>query len=545
MISRWKIATRLYFAVCVLSAVTIAVALIGGKGFSDAQQTLSESLATSRRLMHAIDTARSAQVHFKKQVQEWKDLLLRGHDPEVYNKHWGSFTKEESLVEEDLAELKKQLVALDVDVPELEQLGLQHGELGVRYRDAVSHFDRVAPDGYRAVDQAVKGIDRPPTMSMDIIVEKIERLAARRLDEIERAASSEYRQLRVVQLVIALSVSLVTLLVVFLLIRGIVMSIQQAVDAARRIAEGDLSTHIPARGTDEMSQLLGSMRTTTESLAQVLTEFRQASDAISSGSAQIAAASASLSQGTTEQASNVEDTASTLEEITQSVSKTSESSVLMEATAKQGAHDASENHAVVSQTVSAMKTIADKVVLIEEIAYQTNLLALNASIEAARAGEHGRGFAVVAAEVRKLAERSGASAKEISGLAQSSVGLAEQCGQRTQELVVASQKTAALVQDVAAASREQSHSLRQISEAMGRIDQVTQRNASASEELASTAEELAAQAASLQRMIAFFRLDSAVSQERRPVWQPPAPSVVPPAVPKNGNGERDRQYKAF
>jgi methyl-accepting chemotaxis protein len=155
----------------------------------------------------------------------------------------------------------------------------------------------------------------------------------------------------------------------------------------------------------------------------------------------------------------------------------------------------------------AMRSIAEKVSIIEEIAYQTNLLALNAAIEAARAGEHGRGFAVVASEVRKLAERSQSSAKEITTLASSSVSIAERSGVLLNELVPAIRKTTELVQEVAAASQEQASGVTQVNKAMGQMDQVTQRNASAAEELSSTAEELSSQAEALKQLMEFFKIN--------------------------------------
>jgi len=186
----------------------------------------------------------------------------------------------------------------------------------------------------------------------------------------------------------------------------------------------------------------------------------------------------------------------------------------MEQMAVKGSREAEDSGRAVKETVGAMKATAEKISEIEEIAYQTNLLALNAAIEAARAGEHGRGFAVVASEVRKLAERSQAAAKEIGGLAVTSVKVADAAGQMLEELVPSIKRTADLVQEVAAASSEQSSGVAQISQAVFRVDQVTQRNAAAAEELASMAEDMASQAATLQESIAQFRLEAAESAAR-------------------------------
>ena len=220
----------------------------------------------------------------------------------------------------------------------------------------------------------------------------------------------------------------------------------------------------------------------------------------------------------------------------------------------------------VTETVEAMKSIAGKVQIIEEIAYQTNLLALNAAIEAARAGEHGKGFAVVATEVRKLAERSQTAAKEISGLADSSVKVAERAGQQLVELVPSIKKTTDLVQEVSAASREQSSGVTQINKAMGQVDQVTQRNASSAEELSSTAEEMSSQAESLLQLMGFFKVNGREATFRRhaaPVVPAPAapvlstahhlkvPEMAAPPVPKGTDGEArtaaqtERDFKRF
>ncbi len=217
-----------------------------------------------------------------------------------------------------------------------------------------------------------------------------------------------------------------------------------------------------------------------------------------SGSAQI------MSQGTTEQAASVEETSASLQQMSASIKANSDSSKQMEDTALKGAKDAEESGNVVQDTVKAMRSIAEKVSIIEEIAYQTNLLALNAAIEAARAGEHGKGFAVVATEVRKLAEGSQSAAKEIGGLATSSVSVAEKAGTLLVELVPSIRKTAELVQEVSAVSNEQASGVEQINSSMNQMDKVTQQNASAAEELSSTAEQMAQQARTLNELVSFF-----------------------------------------
>ena len=204
-------------------------------------------------------------------------------------------------------------------------------------------------------------------------------------------------------------------------------------------------------------------------------------------------------------AASVEETTSSLEEMSASITQNSDNSRQMELVATKGAREAEDSGKAVTQTVDAMKSITEKINIIDEIAYQTNLLALNAAIEAARAGEHGRGFAVVATEVRKLAERSQTAAKEISNLATDSVKVAEHSGKLLSELVPSIQKTADLVKEVAAASREQSSGVNQINKAMSQVDQVTQRNASSAEELSSTAEEMSSQAEALSQLMGFFK----------------------------------------
>jgi methyl-accepting chemotaxis protein len=306
----------------------------------------------------------------------------------------------------------------------------------------------------------------------------------------------------------------------------------KAVEVADAIAGGDLTVAIEASGTDETGRLLAAMQAMTEKLAQVIGEVRSGAGALSSAATQVSATSANLSQGTSEQAASVEETSSSLEQMSSSITQNAENSRATEQMASSGAKNAEESGAAVTQTVQAMKDIAERISIIEEIAYQTNLLALNAAIEAARAGEHGKGFAVVATEVRKLAERSQKAAGEISALSSQSVKVAEKSGQLLTELVPTIRKTADLVQEVAAASQEQSSGVAQINKAMAQVDQVTQRNAAAAEELASTAEEMTSQAEALQDLVAFFHVDGEQARKqvrRKPVASLPGASARPPA----------------
>lgn len=260
---------------------------------------------------------------------------------------------------------------------------------------------------------------------------------------------------------------------------------------------------------DEIGDVARSFNRFIGTLSEVIGQVRSVTDTVSSASNQVSSSAQSLSHGTSEQAASVEETSASLEQMNASITQNAENSRQMEQMALKGASDVEQSGKAVAESVDAMKTIAEKISIIEEIAYQTNLLALNAAIEAARAAEHGKGFAVVATEVRKLAERSQSAAQEISSVASSSVRVAERAGQMLRDLVPAIRKTAELVQEVATASREQSAGVAQVNLAMNQVDQVTQRNAASAEELSSTADEMATQAEHLQQLMSVFRVKAA------------------------------------
>ena len=299
-----------------------------------------------------------------------------------------------------------------------------------------------------------------------------------------------------------------------------------AAEVVTRIAEGDLRVDVTTRNGDTTS-MLAAIKSMSQRLSQIISEVRSSADALTSASEEISATAQSMSQAASEQAASVEETSASMEQMSASISQNTENARITDGMASKASGEAGEGGQAVKETVRAMKTIADKIGIVDDIAYQTNLLALNAAIEAARAGEHGKGFSVVAAEVRKLAERSQVAAQEIGEVAKSSVQLAERAGTLLDEIVPSIAKTSDLVQEISAASEEQSSGVGQISTAMNQLNEITQQNASSSEELAATAEEMSGQAEQLQQLMDFFKLNtmaSGRSQQRHVQAQRPSHS---------------------
>jgi len=285
---------------------------------------------------------------------------------------------------------------------------------------------------------------------------------------------------------------------------GVIGPVNEAVGVLVEMEKGDLTRTVNGNYKGQLKDFKDTVNNTIAKISQVINEVNGAASNIASASEEVSATAQSMSQATSEQAASVEETSASIEQMSASIDQNTENAKVTEGMATQASGEAVQGGEAVKETVSAMKSIAGKIGIIDDIAYQTNLLALNAAIEAARAGEHGRGFAVVAAEVRKLAERSQIAAQEIGELAESSVERAENAGKLLETIVPSIKKTSDLVQEISAASEEQSAGVGQINSAMDQLNQITQQNASSSEQLAATSEEMSGQASQLLDLMAFF-----------------------------------------
>lgn len=303
-------------------------------------------------------------------------------------------------------------------------------------------------------------------------------------------------------------VMLVLILSGVLLTRSIVRQLgcepHEAAEIAKNLANGNLNISFTKKREIGLYKDLKAM---VEKLSGVIQNIVVISDNLAIASSQLSSGSQQISQGANEQAASAEEVASSMEEMSASIQQNTDNAQQTEKISVKAATDISEGNKSVTLTVTSMKTIADKIKIIGEIARQTNILALNAAVEAARAGEHGRGFAVVAAEVRKLAERSQNAATEIDELSKNSVDIAEKSGKLLESIVPDIERTSNLVQEISASSQEQSESSNQVNNALQQLNQIVQQNAANAEEMASSSEELAAQADNLKDLVSFFKIE--------------------------------------
>ena len=321
-------------------------------------------------------------------------------------------------------------------------------------------------------------------------------------DNLDKASS-----IMVVGLVVALLLGFVSASVIT---RVITTPLKKGVVAAKRISAGDLKTNIEIDQNDEVGELAKALQGMINKLREVVTYIKSGADNISSASLQLSSSSQSMSQGASEQASSVEQISSSMEEMVSNIQQNTDNAMQTEKIAITSVDGIRESSNSARISIEAMNNIAEKIKIINDIAFQTNILALNAAVEAARAGEHGKGFAVVAAEVRKLAERSKVAADEINELSVKGVKVSDMAGEKLSSIVPEIEKTAKLVQEIAAASSEQNSGADQINSAIQQLNIIVQQNAASSEEMATSSEELSGQADQLKEIIDFFQVDENV-----------------------------------
>ncbi|MYM88076.1 HAMP domain-containing protein [Rugamonas sp. FT82W] len=530
-LANMKIGVRLGLLGAFFFIALLVVATGGWRALDSGNERSAGAMQRMQAMTQAIDMARSAQVEFKIQVQEWKNTLLRGNDPANFDKYSKAFVKGGETTRGELQKLNALLAKLDLKTPLVDEAINTQNELVTRYMSALQKYDSANPDSAHVVDALVKGMDREPTRKIDDIVDFIGKESHRlmaAMEEESKAAHARTMMVMGVTLVVTLVVGCVTVL---WLIKSITVPLNEAVGMAETVAAGDLSSELRISSTDEIGALLGALKRMQGNLSHIVGQVRVGTEAIHGAAADIAAGNLDLSGRTEEQASSLEETAAAMVQLTTTVQQNNVNAAEACKLADTASSVAARGGDAVEQMVRTMgsinessRKIVDIIGVIDGIAFQTNILALNAAVEAARAGEQGRGFAVVASEVRNLAQRSAAAAKEIKELIGDSVGRVEagsrlvgQAGETMGEVVASVQRVTAIIGEISVASVEQRDGIEQISIAISQMDSVTQQNAALVEEAAAAADALEQQAAGLAAAVSVFKL-----QEQRQASHAPA-----------------------
>jgi methyl-accepting chemotaxis protein len=456
----------------------------------------------------------SLTIHFKTQVQEWKDVLLRGSDKALLEKHSNAFLKQQQAVADGAQALKGTLGSSALNVA-LDRFIVEQKKMSAGYADGFEKFNHSGFDS-SVGDAAVRGIDREPAK----ILEDLGRNIAERRANVAESAYADGNRSIWQALGVMLAACGVGVAVGLMLGRGIVAPLLEATNVAKDVAAGDLARPIAPKGDDETAGLLRSLAEMQSQLRKLVGSVRDNAGSVALASEEIAQGNLDLSNRTEEQAGALQVTASTMEQLGATAKSAAEGARKANDFALEASEVATKGHTAVERVITTMRgidvssrKISDIISVIDGIAFQTNILALNAAVEAARAGEKGRGFAVVATEVRSLAGRSALAAREIKTLIASSVEQVEQgtrlvddAGLTMQQIVTSVRRVSDLMGQISTASTEQNAGIVQIGNEVGRMDQATQQNAALVEQSAAAAESLKDQARELVEAVAAFKL---------------------------------------